>query len=127
MVVLDTVPNRYPDIILPMALDDEVLRRAIGVVAAQHMGRQRPEIKDAAEAGRIAIISRLRTDAMSASASEVFNHYTWATLIVLLVGETVTGSSDYTFLVQMLLSLAIHSSGDKTSAVSHFLQAQTNL
>ena len=40
MVVLDTIPNGYRDIILPMALEDEVLRRAIGVVAAQHLGRE---------------------------------------------------------------------------------------
>jgi|TARA_R110002003_G_scaffold95_8_gene7307 hypothetical protein len=128
MVVLDTISNGYRQLILPMALEDEVLRRAVGVVAAQHLSRERPEIKDAAEAGRVAIISRLRKDAMSASEDQIFSKFTWATLVVLLVGETVTGSEDYSFLVQMLLCLSANSraENDDTTA-TRFLQTQTNM
>lgn len=130
MVVLDTVPNGYRSLILPMAFEDDVLRRAVGVVAAQHLSRGRPEMKTAAEAGRTAIISRLRKEALSSPADQVFNKYTWATLIVLLVGETVTGSADYRFLVQMLLCLSMNikeNAEEGDDEATQFLKAQTNM
>ncbi|OAL02602.1 hypothetical protein IQ06DRAFT_367123 [Phaeosphaeriaceae sp. SRC1lsM3a] len=126
MVVLDTNMNGYREVILPMAMEDEVLRRAVGVVAAQHLSRERPEMRDAAEAGRAAIISRLRNDSLSATPDQVFNISTWATLIVLLVGETVTGSADFGFLVHMLLCLSSSSSmEDQSTTVKRFLRTQT--
>lgn len=128
MVIVDTASNGYREIILPMALEDEVLRRAVGVVAAQHLSRERPDIQHAAEAGRAAIISRLRNHAASATPEQVFNKFTWATLVVLLVGETVTGSADYTFLVQMLLCLSTNRRAEcQRSPVTRFLQISTNL
>jgi hypothetical protein len=127
MVVLDDDTNGYRSLVLPMAFEDEVLRRAVSVVAAQHLSRQRPELQKAAEAGRAAVISRLRSDSLQ-SAEKVFNKFTWATLIVLLVGETVTGSADYGFLIQMLLSLSLSNPGrDANSVLLNFLQAQTQL
>ncbi|KAJ8115059.1 hypothetical protein OPT61_g3203 [Boeremia exigua] len=128
MVVLDDSTNGYRSLVLPMALEDELLRRTVGIVAAQHLSRQRPELKDAAEAGRAAVISRLHKDSLRQSADKVFNHFTWATLIVLLVGETVTGSADYRFFVQMLLSLSASNSGqDLDPVLTSFLQAQTQM
>lgn len=128
MVILDDYTNGYRSLILPMALEDDLLRRAVGVVAAQHLSRHRPELLDAAEAGRAAVISRLRSDSLQQSADKVFNKFTWATLIVLLVGETVTGSAEYRFLVQMLLSLSASNPGrDFDPGLLKFLQAQTHM
>lgn len=128
MVVLDDDTNGYRSLVLPMALEDDLLRRAVGVVAAQHLSRQRPELQAAAEAGRTAVIARLRSDSLQQSADKVFNKFTWATLIVLLVGETVTGSADYRFFVQMLLSLSASNPGqDLESSLLTFLQAQTHM
>ncbi|EKG17226.1 hypothetical protein MPH_05561 [Macrophomina phaseolina MS6] len=130
MVVLDSISNGYRDLILPMACEDEVLRRAIGVVAAQHLGQKRPDLQAAADSGRAAIISRLRKDALQASPDKVFNMYTWATLIVLLVGETVTGSGEYRYLIQMLLCLSRSRTSrlnDKVSSAEDFLIRQTHM
>jgi len=128
MVIFDTTGNGYREFFLPMALEDEVLRRAVAVVAAQHLSRERPELQEPAEAGRIAIISRLRKDSLSGTADQIFNRFTWATLIVLLVGETVTGSSDYRFLIQMLLCLSANSTIERQQLpVNRFLQTQTNM
>jgi hypothetical protein len=128
MVVFDDNTNGYRSLVLPMALEHDLLRRAVGVVAAQHLSRRRPELQEAAEAGRAAVISRLRNDSWQQSADKVFNKFTWATLIVLLVGETVTGSADYRFFVQMLLSLSTSNPGrDADPVVSMFLQAQTHM
>lgn len=128
MVVLDDAANGYRSHILPMALEDDLLRRAVGVVAAQHLSRQRPELKDAAEAGRAAVISRLHSDSLQQSEDKVFNKFTWATLIILLVGETVTGSAEYRFFVQMLMSLSASNPGrDLDPALSSFLEGQTHM
>lgn len=128
MVVFDDDTNGYRSLVLPMALEDDLLRRAVGVVAAQHLSRQRPELQAAAEAGRSAVISRLRNDSLQHSEDRVFNKFTWATLLVLLVGETVTGSADYGFFVQMLLSLSMGNPGrDLEPSLSAFLEAQTHM
>lgn len=126
MVILDKVSNGYREFILPMALQDEVLCRAVAVVAAQHLSQGHPALELAAEKGRTAVISRLRRDA--ALESQVFNEFTWATLIVLLVGETVTGNADYSFLVQMLLCLSNNNViSTKESSLTRFLKAQTHM
>lgn len=126
MVILDKVSNGYREFILPMALQDEVLCRAVAVVAAQHLSQGHPALEMAAEKGRTAVISRLRRDA--SLASQVFNEFTWATLIVLLVGETVTGNADYNFLVQMMLCLANNDViRTKESPLTRFLKAQTHM
>jgi hypothetical protein len=128
MVVLDDVGNGYRSLVIPMALENDILRRAVSVVAAQHLSLKRPELKAVAEAGRTAVISRLYKNSLDGSADEVFDQFTWATLIVLLVGETVTGNADFGFLVQMLLSLSANSMFNNIdSDVIKFLQAQTNL
>lgn len=128
MVVLDNDGNGYRSLVLPMALEDDLLRRAVSVVAAQHFSRQRPELQKAVEVGHAAIVSRLRSDSLQHSAEIVFNKFTWATLIVLLVGETVTGSDNYRFFVQMLLSLSTSNPGrDADPVLSNFLQTQTHM
>jgi hypothetical protein len=128
MVVFDDASNGYRSVVLPMALEDDLLRRAVAVVAAQHLSRQRPELQKATEAGRAAVISRLHIDSLQQSADKVFNKFTWATLIVLLVGETVTGSADYRFFIQMLLSLSMSNPGRGLDpASSSFLRAQTHM
>lgn len=128
MVVLDTDSNGYRQFVLPMAMENDVLRQAVGVVAAQLFSQERPEMRNAAEAGRAAIISRLRNEALTAPPDQVFNKFTWATLIVLLVGETVTGSGDYAFLIQMLLTLSANSRVEnEDSALTRFLVTQTNM
>ncbi|POS78274.1 hypothetical protein DHEL01_v203331 [Diaporthe helianthi] len=130
MVILDKVSNGYRELILPMALQDEVLCRAVAVVAAQHLtyacSQGNPALELAAEKGRTAVISRLRKDALLES--KVFNEFTWATLIVLLVGETVTGNAEYSFLVQMLLCLSNNNIiRNKESRLARFLRSQTHM
>lgn len=129
MVLLDDYDNGYRSFVLPMALQDDTVRRAVSVVAAQHLSIKRPELKPIAEAGRTAIISRLYRNSLGRSPDQVFNQFTWTTLIVLLVGETVTGSADFRFLVQMLMSLATTNSAckNKDSGVVQFLRSQTDL
>ncbi|KAH8678447.1 hypothetical protein BX600DRAFT_431724 [Xylariales sp. PMI_506] len=116
MVVVDSIPNGYRSIILPLACQDELLQRTVGVVAAQHVGQTSEVMRSAADVGRTAIIERLQRDCWeaegagvgtgAASNGRVFSVFTWATLIVLLVGETITSGSDYGPLLRMLLVTA---------------------
>lgn len=126
MVVLD-IANGYREVLLPMACEDELLQRAIGVVAAQHLAIHQPRYQQVADEGRAAVISRLRRDSLWTSPERVFNVSTWATLIVLLVGETITGSSEYGYLLQSLLCLAQNIARIEPSAAHHFLTQQTHM
>ncbi|CAI7607938.1 unnamed protein product [Penicillium pancosmium] len=126
MVVLDHVANGYRDIILPLACGHDLLRRAVGVVAAQHFALSHPDYQGAVDQGRAAIISQLRQDAFQASPDHVFNQGTWATIIVLLVGETITGSSEYGHLLQTLLCL-FQNVGHINSSTKRFLTQQTHM
>lgn len=126
MVVLD-ISNGYRDIILPMAFEDSLLQQAVAVVAAQHLGSRHPSCRAATESSRSAIISRLRRDSQLGSPDLVFNSSTWATLIVLLVGETVTGSSEYSHLLRTLLTLAQNMRNVGNTELRDFLTKQTDM
>lgn len=55
-VVLDHVCNGHLDVLLPLACEYEILQRAIGVVAAQHMALDNPSYQSFADEGRAALI-----------------------------------------------------------------------
>ncbi|KAG5657453.1 hypothetical protein KAF25_006017 [Fusarium avenaceum] len=102
MVVLDSATNGYRDVILPLACHDETLAQAVSVVSAFHLGQKNPKLQRAAEAGHQAIVQKLRRDSLQLSPEQVFNPYILATILVLLVGETITGADNYTYLLEML-------------------------
>ncbi|RMY81601.1 hypothetical protein D0861_08242 [Hortaea werneckii] len=106
MVTFDRGSNGYRNIILPLAHQDELVQRAVCVVSAFHVGRQDPSLYATAEAGRTAIISKLSKSARhKENASDVFNLSTLVTLLVLLVGEMVTGSTEFNHLYSMMTAL----------------------
>lgn len=127
MVLLDKVCNGYRDIILPMACEDDLVQRTVISVTAQHVVLHQPGLQPAAEAYRAEVISRLRRDSLQAFPDGVFNLSAWCSLIVLLVGETVTGSSDYTYLLRALLSLARNIDQIPASSAKQFLIQQTHM
>ncbi|KAI4726131.1 hypothetical protein E4T49_06058 [Aureobasidium sp. EXF-10728] len=108
MVVFDTGFNGYRNFLLPLAYQDDLVQRAVSVVAAFHLSTKRPDLLPLAETGRTEIIKRLRADAFTKDSNKVFSMSTWATIILLLVGETVTGSRDFVHLYPMLTNLLSH-------------------
>jgi len=104
MVVIDHHSNGYRNILLPLATQDPLVQRAVSVVAALHLGRNQNGLLQAAEKGRSAIIERLRKDASYGQQDKIFNMSTWATLLLLLVGETVTGDHEFIHIFAMLRS-----------------------
>lgn len=129
MVIYDTEDNGYRNLILPLAHQDSLVERAVSVVSALHLGIKHAELRSHAENGRTAIITRLRQNAMKGSAENVLTLSTWVTLIVLLVGETVTGSSEFVHLFEMLRSFVSLQSTQTlgSSAMSRFLDYQRRM
>ena len=104
-VVFDGADNGYRNILLPLALQDDLVQRAVCIVSAFHLGQNDDRMRSIAETGRSAIIAKLVANVSSGHAQSVFNWSTWATVLVLLVGETVTGSDDFNHLYSMLMTL----------------------
>jgi hypothetical protein len=102
MVVLDSNSNGYRDVILPLACHDENLAQAVSVVSAFHLGQKDRRLQHVAETGHQAIVQKLRRDSLQLSPEQLFNPYILATILVLLVGETITGADNYTYLLEML-------------------------
>lgn len=127
MVVLDNISNGYREILLPLACQDELLQQSICAVAAQHLALRQPRFRRFAESGRAAIISRLRRDAFQEPTERLFSASTWATLIVLLVGETITASPEYAHLLQMLFCMAGNTPDMTMNSVNQFLTQQTHM
>jgi hypothetical protein len=128
-VAHDVDNNGYRDLILPLAHEDPLVQRAVMVVSALHLGTQQNQLLQQAEMGRAAILARLRHNVMGGSVENVLTVSTWATLLILLVGETVTGSSDFVHLFSMLRSLMSLQNGGPLGSrgLSTFLDYQRRL
>jgi hypothetical protein len=129
MVVFDGKFNGYRDLILPLAHEDDVVRRAVLAVAANHLSLRVPELKSDAQAGYQSIITRLCKDSTSKTDSnEVLSLSAWATVIVLLVGETATVGNGFPYLFKMLLCLAeANAKSQRNSVLQSFLREQTRM
>ena len=129
MTIVNADSNGYRDLIIPLAHEDPLVERAVMVVSALHLSTQKKQLRQQAEMGRAAIIARLRQDVMRGSIENVLNVSTWATLVILLVGETVTGSPDFVHLFNMLRSLMSLQNGNTlgSHALSTFLDYQRRM
>ena len=108
MVVFDDGFNGYRDVLLQLAYTDDLVQRAVCVCSAFYLGLRNPALYEIAEKGRSAIITALSDQMMSKRPGDanVFNMSTAATVLLLLVGETVTGSDEFSPLYMMLAALA---------------------
>jgi hypothetical protein len=104
MIFFDGEENGYRRHVLPFAVHDSVVQRAVSVAAAFHLSKRMPELRAPAEAGRAAIIRRLTEDA-TVNGDQVFSETTRATIILLIVADLVTGTKEVLILYRMLMSL----------------------
>jgi len=125
MILIDGESNGYRHHILPLAYSDPVVQRAVCVTSAFHLSVRQPEMRLPAEAGRAAIIKKLR---YAASDQEVLSLSTWTTIVLLFVGELITGSADILTLYRMLVSFMSAKKGKAhDSELASFLNQQTEL
>ena len=131
MVVFDNGFNGYRDVLLQLAYTDELVQRAVCVCSAFYLGLRNPALYEIAEKGRSAIITALSNQMMSKQPAnaKVFNMSTVATVLLLLVGETVTGSDEFSPLYKMLAALAQSNDTFEGATVTSrgFFQQQINM
>jgi hypothetical protein len=129
MVVLDFNENGYRQILLPMACQDELVGQAVSVISAFHLSQNGPSMHMAAERGQELILSRLREQSLKLEPGQLFSMSTWATILVLLVGDTITGSNNYVYLLQLLSRLAQFAVNDPSlpDATRAFVLEQTKM
>lgn len=98
MLMYDDEANGYRHQILPLAHSDPVLERAVCVAAAFHLSQRMPELRLPAENGRAAIIRKLSQTSFDLS------DRTWATIVLLIVAELITGHEHVIELYKMLVA-----------------------
>lgn len=128
MTLFDDERNGYRHHVLPFAMYDNVIQRAVSVAAAFHLSDRMPELRFPAEAGRAAVIQKLRETALRGGSSHVFSETTWLTIILLIVSDLVTGSEDVFILYKMLVPFLDGSKTRKASTpMMDFLEYQSRL
>lgn len=98
MLMYDDEANGYRHQIMPLAHCDPTIERAVCVAAAFHLSQRMPQLRLPAENGRAAIISKL-----SQSSCDLSDN-TWATIVLLIVAELVTGHEHVIELYKMLMA-----------------------
>ena len=129
MLDFDFQGNGYRPILLPLACQNGLVGQAVSVVAAFHLAQKIPSMHAAAERSQELILSRLRQQSLRLDPRTFCSLSTWATILVLLVGDTITGSSNYVYLLQLLSRLAQSAADDASlsDATKAFVAEQTKM
>ena len=107
MVAVDTDFNGYRTVVLPLACHHIEVRRAVCIVSALHLGDKMANLSDRARSSRVAMIHRLKRLADQEDWDEILSLPHQVVILLLLVGEMITGGDDFSFLIKMLLSLNV--------------------
>lgn len=126
MLILDGKHNGYRNLILPIALEDRMVRQAVCSVVGLHIWRSNPDLYALASESRAKVIQQLKEASNQLATDRVFSISTWVTLMVLLLGELVLGGDHYTYLLRMMCSMKARSI-DGNAEILGFLSRQTDM
>jgi len=104
MIVYDGFGNGHCNLMLPLAMQDDSVQEAVCIVYALHLGLQDAQMREYAESRRSALIAALTAKVASGNADTVSSLSTGATILVLLIGETVTGSDEFSHLFSLVMA-----------------------
>lgn len=128
MVIVDGPHNGYRNLILPLAERDSMVQKAVCSISGFHLWRENAELRTTADIARAEVIQQMKQQASStACAEQVLSASTWATLLVLLVGEMILGGDHYVYLLRMMCSLRASGVHDTSDELVAFLHRQTDL
>ncbi|KAJ6787249.1 hypothetical protein PWT90_06827 [Aphanocladium album] len=129
MVVFDFHGNGYRQMVLPLAARDPMVSQAVSVVSAFHLAQVVPSLRMKAEVNQQRVLSRLRQSALDPNPDQFFKLSNWVTILVLLVGDTITGSTNYVYLLDLLMQLSQAALSDKSLSdnVKKFIKQQTHM
>lgn len=129
MVLLDSDFNGYRSVLLPFACEDDLVRCTIMTASLYHKSVHQPGLRNKADVYYMNIIQRLRRQA-----GDVHGHdgalklSTWATVVLLLVVENVSGGTNMPQVFRMLRYVADSNVPQAhSSTLSTFLKQQTNM
>jgi hypothetical protein len=126
MVVVDSDGNGYRHLLLPLAHTDELVRNAIRVTALDFLASNDDTLRHRSERATQGILSELR--ARASSEQDLIDVSAWATVILLLTAEIITGGSSFPRLFTMLQHLrAANMANNNSSDLHGFLTAQTEM
>lgn len=127
MVILDGPHNGYRNLILPLAASNPMVRKAVSSVSGYHLWRNNPELRAAADISRTEVIQQMKNASVASNPEQALSASTWATLLVLLIGELILGGDHYIFLLRMMCSLQASGVQEENSDLLEFLHRQTDL
>lgn len=127
MVILDGQHNGYRNFILPLAARNSMVQKAVSSVSGFHLWRNNPELRATADISRAEVIQQMKMTSVASNAEQVLSASTWATLLVLLIGELILGGDHHVFLLRMMCSLRASGIRENNSDLLEFLHRQTDL
>ncbi|KIW35324.1 uncharacterized protein PV07_02026 [Cladophialophora immunda] len=127
MVILDGQYNGYRNVIIPLAVTEPLVESAVSSVAASHLWRGNEKLRTAADRDRVRVIQSLKKASLNPRAGAVFSVSNWAILLVLLVGELITGRDDYIYLLRLLRSIQSYGVYDASRETLQFFHTQTDI
>lgn len=129
--MLDDENNGYRNLILPFALQDELVRMAVTSITrcrlSRAAGRPEAETRAAAEMSRAKVIEKLMQQSAASEAANVFTVSSWMAVLVLFIGELVLGGDQYEYLLRMMCSMKRHGVAEPNPILVQFLDKQTEL
>lgn len=122
MVVMDKPDNGYRQFLLPLATRDPKVMAAVKACTAAHVAERDPALADDAQRCHATAVQLLVRHSKEVPFCRDTDHSAAAALLVLLVGQMISGGTDFPFLHRMLLSWVqvaggedvLRSSGDYT-------------
>ncbi|KAI1136621.1 hypothetical protein F5Y05DRAFT_390370 [Hypoxylon sp. FL0543] len=100
-VVFDDEVNGFRHHVVPMAHADPLVQRAVCVASAFHLAAKEPRLRAPAEVIRAGLIRKLSEASL---VNPDLSETTWATLILLILADVVTGHEDVSALIALLAS-----------------------
>ncbi|KAI1373731.1 hypothetical protein F4677DRAFT_428078 [Hypoxylon crocopeplum] len=98
-VVFDDDTNGYRHHVLPLAHSEPLVQRAVCIASAFHLSSKQPHLRAPAEVIRAGLIRKLSE---ASKRDPDLSEATWATIILLIVADIVTGHEDVSSLYDVL-------------------------
>lgn len=119
MVPVDIGFNGYRNFILPLCDEDEVVRHAVSATAAFHLSLCHDEWKDIASHHHMAAIRRLNQQAAVQTQNDSVAFSNLSAIVILLIGEMITGSNDFQILLRMVKCFIESQGGEEKLETTH--------
>ena len=128
MVVMDKFDNGYRQFLLPLATRDPKVMAAVKSCTAAHVAEREPQFAATAQRCHAIAVQQLVRHSKEVPSDRDTDHSAAAALLVLLVGQMISGGTDFPALHRMLLSWVQLAGGEEvlrsSGSYTYFLLQQ---